>query len=271
MDELLMLVYIPIFLLGSCIGSFLNVVVYRIPAGQSLLWPPSRCPHCQHRLGPRENLPVVGWLLLGGRCRHCQGSIALRYPLVELTTALLFGGIFALFQYSSYTLGYWVLASWLLALALIDWDTMTLPASLTRSGFILGLMFQSWLGWLGDPRPQGAIVGLMVGMVGAVVGIWLLELPGKGVSLVLGKQALGAGDPHLAALLGAWLGWSGLVLSVFLAALFGTIAAGVALGLGRLHRGQAFPFGPFLALGGLGAALGGGPFWAWYGAWLWGG
>lgn len=256
------------FLLGACIGSFLNVVVYRIPAGESLIFPPSHCPRCHHRLGPTENVPIVGWLWLRGRCRHCHTAIAPRYPLVETATALLFWVIFALFQFSSYTLGYWLFAAWLLALALIDWDTMTLPGALTRSGLILGLFFQAGLGWLALGTVGGIIQGFMGGAIGAVVGIWLLELPGKGVSLWLGKEALGSGDPHLAAMMGAWLGWLGLVLAIFLAALTGTIAVmGLQL-LGRLDRQQKFPFGPFLALGGLLSALVGPQLWTLYFHWL---
>lgn len=257
-----------VFLIGACIGSFLNVVVYRIPAGKSLLFPPSHCPQCNHRLSPTENVPIVGWLWLRGRCRHCHTPIAPRYPLVETATALLFWLVFATYQFSSYTLGYWVLVSWLLALALIDWDTMTLPGSLTRSGLILGLIFQTCLGWLYLGTLSGAIQGFMVGCVGAVVGIWLLELPGKGVSLWLGKEALGSGDPHLAALLGAWLGWLNLILAIFLAALTGTVAAAIGQLLGRLSRQQKFPFGPYLALGGALSALLGPQLWTLYFRWL---
>ena len=253
-----------VFVVGACIGSFLNVVVYRLPAGKSLIYPSSHCPTCNSSLGPTENVPILGWLWLRGRCRHCHTAIAPRYPLVETATALLFWLVFACFQFSVYTLGYWVFSSWLVALALIDWDTMTLPGSLTRSGLILGLGFQMVLGWLLDPSLGGVVQGFMTGTLGAVVGIWLLELPGTAVSLWLGKSAMGSGDPHLAAMVGAWLGWSGLVLTVFLSAFLGTAIVAVAMALGQLQRGQRFPFGPFLALGGLISSLWGVPLWDWY-------
>lgn len=136
-----------IFIFGASIGSFLNVVIYRVPAGLSLLHPPSRCPQCLHKLGKTENVPVLGWLRLGGKCRWCKTPISARYPLVEAVCGLLFCWIFWQFTFSWPTLGYWVLVSWLLILGLIDFDTMILPNVLTQSGLILGLVFQFLVGW----------------------------------------------------------------------------------------------------------------------------
>lgn len=135
------------FVLGAAIGSFLNVVVYRVPAGLSLLWPPSRCPQCLHSLKKRENVPVLGWLWLKGRCAHCRSPISIRYPLVEAATALMFVLVFFVCGWSSLTWGYWLFFSWLLALSLIDADTMTLPNALTQTGLVAGLLFQGVVGW----------------------------------------------------------------------------------------------------------------------------
>lgn len=239
-----------VFFLGAAVGSFLNVVVYRLPSKLSILWPASRCPHCLHPLGLSENVPVFGWIWLKGRCKHCRSPISSRYPLVEAATGVLFLGVFWKFGIAWQTLGYWAFFSWLIALALIDWDTMTLPNALTRSGLMLGLVFQVVTGW------QPALTGNQVfqtlvleGVAGAVVGLWLFDIISFAGSLVFGQTAMGGGDTKLAAMMGAWLGWKLLLLAGFLACAMGAFAGGGAIALGWLDRRQPMPFGPFLALG----------------------
>lgn len=253
MEILIGLVTVIVFALGASIGSFVNVVVYRIPAGLSILWPASRCPHCLHKLGKYENAPVLGWLWLGGRCRHCNGAISTRYPLVEAATGLLFLLLFWTFGVSMQTLGYWIFCSWLLALSLIDLDTMTLPNSLTQSGLVAGLVFQmvSATSWV------EAVDNLIIGIIGAVLGLWLFDLISVAGSITLGQAAMGGGDPKLAAMLGAWLGWKYLLLSGFLACAVGAFGGGGAIALGWLTRRQPMPFGPFLALGAVISLFGG--------------
>lgn len=235
--------------LGASIGSFLNVVAYRLPANLSILWPPSRCPHCLHQLGKRENIPIFGWLWLRGRCRHCHSRISVRYPLVEGITGILFLLVFWQYGFGLETVGYWAFLSWLLALSLIDLDTMTLPNSLTQSGLVLGLVFQSTVGFWPASQLSGISSQLMTGIVGAVVGIWLFDILALGGSMVFGQTAMGAGDAKLAAMMGAWLGWQYLLLAGFLACAVGAFAGGGAIALGWLNRRQPMPFGPFLALG----------------------
>jgi len=244
-----LLIAIVIFALGASVGSFLNVVVYRLPADLSLIYPPSRCPKCLHRLKAWENVPVLGWLWLKGRCSYCQTAIAPRYPIVEAATGILFLLAFWLFGLSWQTLGYWAFFSWLLALSLIDLDTMTLPNPLTRSGLLAGLVFQAVLGWLASGSLSGAIAQLMQGVIGAVLGLWLLDLIAIAGSIALGQSAMGAGDAKLAALMGAWLGWQSLLLAGFLACAIGAFVGGGAIAIGWLDRRQPMPFGPFLAIG----------------------
>ena len=218
MDFLLALpISLIVFWLGAAIGSFLNVVVYRLPAGLSLLYPPSRCPHCLTRLRKRENVPVLGWLWLKGRCNHCKSPISVRYPLVEAATGILFLLTFWMFGFSISTIGYWLFLSWLLALSLIDLDTMTLPNPLTQSGLILGLAFQAVSGFVITSSLTGAIEYFFAGVIGAVLGVWLLDAISFGGSIVLGQPAMGAGDAKLAAMMGAWLGWKLLLIGGFLA------------------------------------------------------
>ena len=237
-----------IFIFGACIGSFLNVVVYRIPAGLSIIHPPSRCPQCHHRLGKTENVPIFGWLWLRGLCRWCKTPISPRYPIVEAVTGMIFLLVFWHFGYTIQTIGYAVFLSWLLSLSLIDLDTMTLPASLTKSGLVVGLVFQVFVGWH-NGQISGIAQQLMLGIGGAVLGIWLLETIRIIGSLILQQEAMGDGDGKLMAAIGAWLGWKLVLVSSVLACAAGAIIGGGAMLFGLLGRKQPMPFGPFLALG----------------------
>ena len=242
-------------LLGACVGSFLNVVVWRLPRGESIVQPPSHCPRCGYRLPWREKLPLLSWLLLQGRCRHCGAAVSLRYPLVEALTAGLW---VAVLQASGddrpmLLLGGWLLLSWLLVLALLDLDALWLPEPLCRWGVVSGLLVTVLLALAAaaDPlRPLlhhglAVILGLLGFELVSVVGGWLLGVP-----------ALGLGDAKLAAMLGAWLGGAGLAAAVVMA-----VAAAGVFGLwgrlsGRLGPRQPFAFGPFLAFAGGVAWLG---------------
>jgi leader peptidase (prepilin peptidase) / N-methyltransferase len=237
-----------VFVLGACIGSFLNVVIYRLPAGISLLYPPSRCPRCKRQLKSYDNVPVVGWLLLRGRCRFCRTPISVRYPLVEAATGLLFVFVFWAFTLPFPAVGYWAFFSWLLALSLIDLDTMTLPNPLTQSGLLVGLAFQAAMGWT-QAGTADAASSLMNGIAGAVIGIWVFDLITVLGAIAFGQTAMGGGDAKLAAMMGAWLGWQNLLLAGFLACAIGAFVGGGAIALGLLSRRQPMPFGPFLALG----------------------
>ena len=234
-----------VFIFGACVGSFLNVVAYRIPEGLSLIHPPSRCPHCKHRLGKTENVPILGWLWLQGRCRCCKTSISPRYPLIEAVSALLFVLVYWQFGASLQTIGYWTFLSWLLALSLIDLDTMTLPNVLTKWGLMTGLGFQLLLGWQQSQIPQS----LMLSVSSAVLGILLFDSILWLGMLMLGQPAMGGGDPKLAAGIGAWLGWKLLLVGSFLACASGALIGGGAIALGWISRRQPIPFGPYLALG----------------------
>ncbi|NET72847.1 MAG: prepilin peptidase [Sphaerospermopsis sp. SIO1G2] len=255
------LVFLPtsiiVFGLGAAIGSFINVVVYRLPAGLSLLWPPSRCPKCLNQLKAYDNVPVFGWLWLKGKCRYCQTKISPRYPLVEAATGVIFLIVFWLFQFSFLTVGYWAFCSWLLALSLIDWDTMTLPGPLTKSGLVLGLCFQISLGYFTGPSWNSVVKYLIFGIGGVVLGLWLFDSISILGSIAFGKPVMGAGDAKLSAMMGAWLGWKYLLVAAFLACFFGAVVGGGAMMFSRHQMGQRMPFGPFLALGAVIAAFAG--------------
>lgn len=258
-----------IFILGASVGSFLNVVVYRLPARLSLLLPASRCPDCLTQLKPYDNVPVFGWLWLRGRCRYCQGLISPRYPLVEVATGILFLWVFWTFGLSEQTLGYWIFLSWLLALSLIDLDTMMLPNQLTQSGLVVGLVFRAIAGLLPGFSSASLADQLIAGIVGAVLGIWLLDMITFLGSIALGQVAMGGGDAKLAAMIGAWLGWKLSLVALFLACAVGGGVGGGAIALGWLNRRQPIPFGPFLALGAVLAVFWGETILSTYLHWFW--
>jgi leader peptidase (prepilin peptidase) / N-methyltransferase len=237
--------------LGASIGSFLNVVVYRLPAGLSLLKPPSRCPNCYTRLSRLDNIPIFGWLLLQGECRYCGTPISLRYPLIELVTSLLFGLAFWIFGYSWMTVGAFALISWLIALALIDLDLMILPNPLTQWGLISGLFFHGCLGMMQAQAWIDFLPNVLESLFSAVLGLLVFDALRIVGSLALKQDAMGRGDAKLAALIGAWLGWKLMLLSTFLACLLGSVIGIGGILLGFLGRRQAIPFGPYLALGAL--------------------
>jgi len=240
---------------GACIGSFLNVVAWRLPREESLIWPGSHCPRCGAGLAWFENVPVLGWLILRGRCRHCHQPIDPRYPLVEslcagLWVAVLLGSPAAMGAHPQPWLllaAGWLLVSWLLPMVLIDLDRLWLPEPMLRWGLVLGLVVTGLLGVLQDPTLGRRL--LLEHLVAAAMGILGFEAMSALAEKALGRPALGLGDAKLAALMGAWLGPTGLGVAVALAVMAGALVGGVARLLGKLGPNEPFPFGPFLAAG----------------------
>lgn len=244
-----------VFILGACVGSFLNVVIYRVPKGLSLLHPPSRCPQCKTKLKVYDNVPILGWLWLKGRCRYCRTSISPRYPLIEAATAILFTFTFIAFGWTLKTLGYCLFLSWLLALTMIDLDLMILPNSLTQSGVIAGWIFQGAFAFSQVPNWGSMAKGIIGAFLGSVLGLWMFDSIRSVGTWVFRQDAMGGGDPKLAAMIGAWLGWQLMLVSSFLACLAGSVIGIGGIALGLIGRRQPIPFGPYLALGGAIAAF----------------
>ena len=256
-------------LVGACIGSFLNVVAWRLPRQESVVWPGSHCPNCGHAVRWHDNLPVFGWLLLQGRCRDCHWRIPVRYPLVELLTAGLWltaipaMGLGATpaqattAQLINLTGGV-VLVSLLMALTLIDLDHLWLPEPLCRAGVVSGWITVTWMAASSTPF---AADRLLAHLLAACAGLLVLE----GISILaeraLGQPALGLGDAKLAAMGGAWLGPLGLAASMMLAVLGGAVVGSAARLSGRLGPREPFPFGPFIAAGIWLVWLKGAPWW----------
>ena len=259
-------------LLGACIGSFLNVVAWRLPRQESVVRPRSHCPQCGTTLRWFENVPVLSWLLLRGRCRHCGSTIAVRYPAVELLCAGLFvaaaaapavvsaaGSILPGSPAWLVVLAGWLLISLLLPMVLIDLDQLWLPEPLCRWGVVLGLVVSAIAGFSQGDAPGRSL--LLWHLLAASAGLLGFEATSALAQKLLGKPALGLGDAKMAAMIGAWLGLTGLGLTVILSVFSGALLGVIGLLSGHLKRGQPFPFGPFLAGAGLAVWCAGNSFW----------
>ena len=272
-------IFVVIFSL--IIGSFLNVVIYRLPKMMHNAWylecrefladevknipptkiteltlskPDSTCPKCQHKIRFYENIPVISWLFLKGKCGQCKNNISIRYPLVETTTALLSLVIANHYGVSFETLLLLILTWGLICLTLIDFDHMLLPDQIVMPLLWLGLLVNI----TGTFVPlNDAVIGAAVGYMSLFSVFWLFKL-------LTGKEGMGHGDFKLFALFGAWLGWQLLPILILMASVVGALI-GISLMLFKNHtREQAIPFGPYLAIAGWITLLWGDGIWSWY-------
>ena len=254
-------------LFGLLVGSFLNVVIHRIPKMMEATWrqearelleqpapkdeaeppifnlvtPGSHCPHCNHRIRWYENLPVVSWALLKGRCSGCKAAISKRYPIIELLTALVAGLCAWRFGYDPWLIFMLYGSFTLLALAVIDLDTTLLPDDLTYPLLWAGLL-AAVLG-ISPVSLSDAVIGAMAGYLALWSLYWVFKL-------LTGKEGMGYGDFKLLAALGAWLGWQYLPVVVLLSSVVGLVFAVSMMASGSVKRDQGIPFGPYLAIAG---------------------
>jgi len=259
-----LLLFVTVALVGLCVGSFLNVVIHRVPKmlergwreqcaelsgtpladepAYNLLVPRSQCPACGHPIGALENVPVVSYLVLRGQCAACKATISARYPVVELLTATLTVAAVIKFGATPYALAACVLLWMLIALTFIDVDTQLLPDNLTLPLLWAGLL-ANVLGAVPDVSLRDAVVGAIAGYLTLWVVYWLFKL-------IRGKEGMGYGDFKLLAALGAWLGWKTLPLIVLMASAVGAlIVMGLVMFKGRDHQ-IPLAFGPYLAVAG---------------------
>ncbi len=222
--------------LGALIGSFLNVCITRLPKDESVVRPRSRCPRCQTLIAWHDNIPVASWLALRGRCRHCRERISPMYPLVEVATALLWAGMAYRHGIGLEAIQWATFLTLLLGIALTDAREYIIPDEFSIGGLVLGLLFSV----------AGGMAGVGQAVLGAAVGFGLLWAVGAAGTWAFKEDAMGGGDVKMMAMVGAFLGWQGVLLTVFLGAVAGTA---VFLPLQLMGRKKLVPFGIFLALG----------------------
>ena len=276
---------VGLFAIGTVVGSFLNVCIYRIPWQKSVIWPASHCPRCLSAIAPQDNIPVVSWVALRGECRSCGLPISARYPLIEALVGLLFAGVYvSTVVYGreipwgplptsipvglAYNLS---LVALLVAATFIDYDVTIIPDQITVPGMLIGLV----VGTI-DPtiRPEPAFAttqwdGFVVGLIGLLAGggiTWTVRVVG---TLALRREAMGFGDVTLMAMIGAYLGWQVAVLTFFIAPFFGLshALAKLILYVGKRLAGEKtstadheIPFGPYLSMAAVGLMLS----WPWF-------
>lgn len=250
---------------GLILGSFLNVVIHRLPKMMEQEWhsnclelqgkeapekikytlskPRSECPKCKHQISALENIPILSYLILGGKCKGCKTKISMRYPLVEALTGVLIGLVAWQFGYTYTTLFAWIFTLALIALTFIDFDTQLLPDDITLPLLWLGLLFNISNGFI---DLKSAVIGAIIGYLILWSVYWLFKI-------VTGKEGMGYGDFKLLAAIGAWFGWQLIPAVILLSSVLGAVI-GIGLIVFRGKEGStAIPFGPFLALGGIAA------------------
>ena len=223
-------------LFGAVIGSFLNVCIVRLPAEQSVVSPPSRCPKCGKPVEWRDNIPVLSWLLLRGKCRGCREPISILYPIIELATALLWAGMAWHYGLSLDALRGALFGTLLLGIALTDAREYIIPNEFTYGGLAIGLILSAASG----------LDSVVAALIGAVVGFAILWLVGVAGRWAFKEEAMGGGDIKMMAMVGTFVGWQGVLLTIFLGALAGTA---IFLPLTLIGRKKLVPFGVFLAIG----------------------
>jgi leader peptidase (prepilin peptidase)/N-methyltransferase len=240
-------------MLGLAVGSFLNVCVHRIPRGQSLTVPPSRCPACEYRLHWYDNIPVASYAALGGRCRKCRAPISIRYPLVEIVTMALFVVHGAIFGWNALLVPRLVFACAMVVLFAIDLEHQLLPNVITLPGIAVGLISSAVL-------PPGIVDALL----GVALGGGVLWLIGEAYFRYSGHEGMGGGDIKMLAMIGAFLGWKLVLVTLVLSSVTGSLFGVVVIAIRRGGMKYALPYGTFLALGALVASLAGDRIIRWY-------
>lgn len=239
-----------VFLFGAVIGSFLNVCIYRMPLDQSIISPGSRCMSCGTAVRWFDNIPVISWLLLRGRCRGCGAGFSIRYPLVELLNACLFLLLFLRFGLTLPFLVYALLVSALVVVTFIDFDHQIIPDEISLPGIGLGFLVSFFL-----PEP-----GWLSSLAGIIVGWGSLALVFYAYLWLTGREGMGGGDAKLLAMLGGFLGLQAVPFIIFTSSLVGSLAGLSIMALQRKGRHLAIPFGPYLVFGAI--------LYIFYGPWL---
>lgn len=249
---LLPLLLVGIF--GALIGSFLNVCIYRLPRQESLAWPGSHCPTCTHPIAWYDNIPILSYFALAGRCRNCAVTIPFRYPLVEILNAAGYVGLLWFFGPTWVTVVYGLLYSALLVVAGTDLSHKIIPNAVTFPGIIMGLVCAATILPLGI---QGSLLGVLIG--GGI--LWFLAWASP---YLFGKEGMGGGDIKLLAMIGAFLGWKPALMTIMVGSFLGSLVGVTLIAAQVIKREDYIPFGPFLVCGALVALFFGQSILDWY-------
>jgi leader peptidase (prepilin peptidase)/N-methyltransferase len=251
---------IAVFLFGLIIGSFLNVCILRIPLAESIVLPASHCPACGTSIKPYDNIPVVSWLVLAGRCRKCKARISAMYPMVELATGLLFVACYLVFGLNAEALKWAIFGALMIVLTITDLRERILPDKVNFLGLGLGLLLSFftrpvdgtalWLAnrWFAFPPPEAAL-SFADALIGAGAASGLLWLVAEGYFRARGREGMGLGDVKMMAMAGAFLGLQRALLTILLGSLLGSIIGVAVIAIGRKGRDFELPFGTFLGAG----------------------
>ena len=240
-------------LFGALVGSFLNVCIHRFPRGISIVWPASACPYCRRELSWIENVPILSYVFLGGRCNVCKVPISPRYPLVEALTAALFAAGWWYYGPGPLLASRLIFGCSLIVLFAIDLEHHLLPNIITLTGIAIGFLFS----FVNRPGWKDSLIGI-------VIGGGVLYLIAKGYYRIRREEGLGMGDVKMLAMIGAFLGWQLALLSLMIASFAATIIGIVLIATGRGTMKYALPFGTFLAIGATGSAAAGQAVLDWY-------
>lgn len=239
---------------GLIVGSFSNVCIYRIPRNESIIYPASHCPNCRNGILAKDNIPLLSYILLKGRCPNCGSRISIKYPVVEFLTGLVYVIIYQIYGVSVQSLIYIILSSALIIIAFIDLDEQVIPEVISLPGIVVGLILSFFVHHISFVN---SALGIVLG--GGI--ILVIRLAG---SLIFKKESMGIGDIELAAMIGAFLGWRYITISLFLGFFLGALT-GIFLILSKIKsREDAVPFGPFIILGSFITLLWGEKILSWY-------
>lgn len=247
------------YLLGLILGSFVNVCIYRIPLKRSIVHPPSSCPKCGRKIKFYDNIPILSYIILMGKCRHCREPIPFRYPVVEALTALFSLALFIRYGLSYQYVAFLLFTVGLLTISFIDLQHKIIPDVLSLPGIALGWtssFVSVHISWL------DSLIGLLIG--GGL--LWLIAVAYEWIT---GKEGMGGGDIKLLAMIGAWMGWRALPFVVLISSLSGSVIGGAALVLSGKGYRVKIPFGPFLSLGALVYLFFGAELVDWYSRLVW--
>jgi leader peptidase (prepilin peptidase)/N-methyltransferase len=243
-----------IFVLGLIVGSFSNVCIYRIPRNESIIYPASHCPKCSSNISPKDNIPLLSYILLKGRCRNCKSKISIQYPVVEFLTGLIYLIIYLVYGLSIQTLIYIILSSALVIIAFIDLNEQIVPDVISLPGIVIGFIISFFVPY----------ISFLNSVLGVVFGGGIILIIGLAGSAIFKKEAMGGGDVKLAAMIGAFLGWRYIIISLFLGFFLGALT-GIILILSKIKsREDVVPFGPFIVLGSFITILWGEKIISWY-------